>query len=279
MTWPVVVIMAVVFGVYTALMAAFVPDGNSFHDIAVTPEWWILPAILIIVNCKKPLDSALKVFAFFLISQPLVYLIQVPISSMGWGLFGYYQNWIVPTLLTFPAAFIGWYMKKDKWYSGVILSLATSLLVLLGMGFIRSFEESFPNHLLTTIYCFGIIPIFIFGIFKKKEPRIITVVITAIALIIIVLTSGTTARFEVATNSFLEGSDIVLVGEPYISSMTSEDKGNVTLRKTDVGYFVTVSGIRGKKYFFTITDDEKDYEFEYFYDSESKSIVVRPKSY
>lgn len=64
-TWPVVIIMAVCLGVYTALMAAFVPDGNSFHDIAVTPEWWVLPAVLIIVNCKKPLDSALKVFVFF----------------------------------------------------------------------------------------------------------------------------------------------------------------------------------------------------------------------
>lgn len=38
------------------------------------------------MNSKDPLDSALKTFVFFLISQPLVYLVQVSFSEMGWGL-------------------------------------------------------------------------------------------------------------------------------------------------------------------------------------------------
>ncbi|MBR3256585.1 hypothetical protein IKG10_02890 [Candidatus Saccharibacteria bacterium] len=59
-TWPKLIIFAVIMGIYTALMAMLVPDGNSFHDIAVTPEWWVLPAILIIVNSKKPLDADLN---------------------------------------------------------------------------------------------------------------------------------------------------------------------------------------------------------------------------
>ena len=196
---------------------------------------------------------------------------------MGWGLFAYYQNWVIPTLLTFPASFVGWYMKKDKWYSGIILSAGTSLLVLLGVGFARNFSESFPNHLLTVIYCFGIIPIFIFGIFKKKEPRIITAVITTIALVVILLTSGTTAQFEVYNNTFLEENNIVLVGEPFISSVTGEGKGDVELRKTDLGYVIKISGAKGKNYSFTITDNEKEYTFEYFYNPESKSIVVQLK--
>ena len=108
MSWPVVIAMAVALGVWTALMAMLVPDGNSFHDIAVTAEWWVLPAIIIIVNCKKPWEAALKVFAFFLVSQPLVYLIQVPFNSMGWGLFQYYPYWFKITLLTLPGGFIGW---------------------------------------------------------------------------------------------------------------------------------------------------------------------------
>ena len=45
-------LMKIIMGIYTALMALLVPDGNSFHDIAVTLEWWVLPAIFIIVNCK-----------------------------------------------------------------------------------------------------------------------------------------------------------------------------------------------------------------------------------
>lgn len=83
LTWPKLIAFAVIMGIYTALMAMLVPDGNSFHDIVVTMEWWVLPAILIIVNCKKPLEAALKTFVFFLISQPLVYLIQVPFNGMG----------------------------------------------------------------------------------------------------------------------------------------------------------------------------------------------------
>ena len=72
MSWPAVIIFAVIMGIYTALMAMFVPDSNSFHDIAVTVEWWVLPAILVIVNCKKPLEAALKTFVFFLFAVPEV---------------------------------------------------------------------------------------------------------------------------------------------------------------------------------------------------------------
>ena len=38
MTWKRVIIFAIIAGVYTALMAMLVPDGNSFHDIAVLPD-------------------------------------------------------------------------------------------------------------------------------------------------------------------------------------------------------------------------------------------------
>ena len=183
MGWPVVIIMAIVLGIYTGLMALLVPDGNSFHDIAVTMEWWILPAILIIVNSKKPLEAALKTFVFFLISQPIVYLVQVPFSYMGWGLFMYYKYWFIITLLTFPGAFIGWLIKKDKFYSGIILSVMTGLLAFTGVGYVRGFAETFPNHLLSSIYCFALIPILIFGILKGKVPRIIAIVITLAFLI------------------------------------------------------------------------------------------------
>ena len=125
MSWRNTIVFAIIMGIWTALMALLVPDGDSFHDIVVTPEWWVLPAVFIIVNCKKPLEAALKTFVFFLISQPLVYLIQVPFNSLGWGLFGFYPYWLKITLLTFPGAFLGWFIKHDKWYSGLILSVMT----------------------------------------------------------------------------------------------------------------------------------------------------------
>ena len=79
MTWPKVIIFAVVTAIYTALInqVPFLKD-TSFRDIAISFECWILFAIIIIVNSKSGLDSALKTFVFFLISQPLIYLIEVP---------------------------------------------------------------------------------------------------------------------------------------------------------------------------------------------------------
>ena len=41
---------------------------------------------------------------------------------MGWQLFHYYPYWFKITLLTFPGAIIGWFIKKDNILSGVILS-------------------------------------------------------------------------------------------------------------------------------------------------------------
>lgn len=274
-TWSRLIIFAIVMGVYTALMAMLVPDGNSFHDIAVTLEWWILPAILIIVNSKKPLEAASKTFVFFLISQPLVYLIQVPFNSMGWELFRYYPYWLIITLFTFPAAYIGWYMKKDKWYSGLILSAATILLIHSGYLFALDFDESFPNHIITVIYCFGIIPVFIFGIFKNVVPRIITGVVSIITLIIMLITIHASVPFETYNSLFLEENNITFVTDsPYVLAFDTEDEGNVELIKHDEGYTLKVRGIKGKTYTFTIRDGEIDYNFEYYHDADAETVVI-----
>ena len=96
LTWPKLIIAAVIAGVFTAVMA-LIPalHYTSFNAITVSFEVWILFGILIIMNSKSNLDSALKCFVFFLISQPLVYLIQVPFSQLGWQLFGYYRTWFI----------------------------------------------------------------------------------------------------------------------------------------------------------------------------------------
>lgn len=280
MSWFTVVIMAVVLGVWTALMAMLVPDGNSFHDIAVTPEWWVLPAIIIIVNCKKPLEAALKVFLFFLISQPLVYLIQVPFSADEWGLFRYYPHWFYITLATLPGGFIGWYVKKDEWYSGVILAVMTVLLAWLGLGFAKSLSESFPNHLLTTIYCFGIIPVFIFGLFKKWQPRAITAVITVVAFVVILILNNPFGggEFETYNMSFISENGITLVGEPEVTYWSGTSNGKVDfIAKLDDGkYSFRINGRKGANYYFTVTDEEgNSYDFEYYFDEGTQDVVVK----
>ena len=282
MSWPFVIVLAIILGIYTALMALLVPDGNSFHDIAVTPEWWVLPAILIIVNCKKPLDAALKVFVFFLISQPLVYLIQVPFNHMGWSLFQYYPYWFKITLLTFPAGLIAWYIKKDAWYSGLILSFATSFLAITGISFIRSFEDSFPNHLITVIYCFGIIPIFLFGIFHKWQPRIVTTIITIIATVIFtIMTFANQSPYETYRNGYdlADGTTgtFEFQSNPYVSFWSGSAQGDVeVINAGDLGYTLKISGEGENTYHFSITDDTgAEYNFYYYFDKAQNILILK----
>ena len=183
MTWLKVILFAVAAGVVTALAAMYIPDGNSFHEIAVSFEAWVLFAIIIIANCDKPLEAACKTFVFFLISQPLVYLIQVPFSYMGWSLFGYYRYWFMITLLTFPGAFLGWFIKKDNIWSGLILSVMLVLLVLLGMGYLEDTIRNFPRHLVSTLFCFVQVPLYIFGILKDKKARWLAGIISIVAVL------------------------------------------------------------------------------------------------
>lgn len=276
LTWPGLIVFAIIMGVYTALMAMLVPDGNSFHDIAVTPEWWVLPAILIIVNCKKPLEAAFKTLVFFLISQPLVYLVQVPFNSMGWGLFGYYPFWFKMTLLTFPGAFIGWFIKKDKWYSGLILSIMTVYLALTGIAYISDFSKHFPNHLVSVIYCSSAIPVFIFAILKNKKSRLITGVITIIAAVIyVILAFNVNAPYEIYNNTIFEENNIELIGEPVVTYWAGSDKGGVEIIQYEEGYNLKIRGSGTNKYLFDISDDENEYHFEYYFDKEQHSVVVK----
>ena len=280
-TWPRTIVFAIIMGIYTALMAMLVPDGNSFHDIAVTIEWWVLPAIFIITNCQKPLDAALKVFVFFLISQPLVYLVQVPFNSMGWELFNYYPYWFRITLLTFPAGFIGWYIKKDKWYSGLILATMTTLLACIGVGYVHSFTETFPNHLITAIYCLGIIPVFIFGIFRKWQPRVVTIIITLVATAIFAVVTLVGAEpFEVYRTGY-DGADDAIIdygfgANPEVVYWTGAGKGNAEIIDAGDGvYSIKLTGGKGGDYYFTVSDDsDNNYRFHYYYDKDKNTVIL-----
>ena len=183
-TWPGVILFAVICGVYTGVMALIPATmDTSFRDISISFEWWILFALILIANSKSPLDSALKVFVFFLVSQPLVYLVQVPFSPDGFGLFRYYPSWFVWTLFTFPMAFVGHYMKKDKWWGLLILA---PMLVFLGYhytGFLTEAVSFFPNHLLSAIFCAVTLILYPLVLFQNKKIRLAGLVISLVILV------------------------------------------------------------------------------------------------
>ena len=183
LNWKKLIIFAIIAGIYTAVMAMIpAAKDTSFSDLTVTFEVWVLFGIFIIMNSKSAKDSALKCFVFFLISQPLVYLIQDVINKSN--LFNtYYRYWFIWTIATLPMGFIGYYMKKDKWWGLLIL---IPMLLLVGeeyAGYLSKTIFSFPRHILTTIFCFVTIIIYPLAIFKNKKIKIAGVVISAIIVI------------------------------------------------------------------------------------------------
>ncbi len=189
LTWPKVIIMALVMGVYGAVMALLpIARNTSFSDLDVTFEVWIFFGIFIIMNSKSPLDSALKCLVFFVISQPLIYIIQDVYQHSNFQLFiTYYRNWIPWTIACFPMGFIGYYMKKDKWWG--IFILLPILLLLCGMlsTYVSETMFSFPRHLLTAIFCLVTLFVYPIAIFKDKVARIIGLVFSALMAIVVIV--------------------------------------------------------------------------------------------
>ncbi len=184
LTWPRLLLFSVAMGVVGALAAMLVPDGWSLHEIAVHLEFWILCAIFIITNCGSAKEAAVKTFVFFLISQPLIYLIQVPFNWMGWQIFQFYPHWLIITVLTLPGAFIGWYIKRNDLLSGLILSVMLAALVCFGVGYLKDAVGNFPRHVLSTLFCFGQIPLYVWGILQNRRARLLALAISVAALLV-----------------------------------------------------------------------------------------------
>ena len=69
MKWWKVIVFAVATAALTAVFLILpVFRDTSFERMGVTFEAWIFFAVIIMANCRKPLESALKTFVFFLVS-------------------------------------------------------------------------------------------------------------------------------------------------------------------------------------------------------------------
>ena len=186
LAWPKLIIAAVIAGAFTAVMA-LIPSLHytSFNTITVTFEVWILFGIIIIMNSKSNLDSALKCFVFFLISQPLVYLIQVPFTELGWKIFGYYKLWFIWTLLCFPMGFIGYWMKKGKWWGYLILLPMIALTGESYLGYFSKFQFSMPRYILIVLFCALGMILYPVVIFDNKKIKTAGAVIGGVAVVLI----------------------------------------------------------------------------------------------
>ena len=250
MTWPRLIAFALISGLITGVIALLVPEGNSFRQIAVMIEAWIVLAILVIANCEKPTEAALKTFAFFLISQPLVYLVQVPFNSLGFGLFRYYTYWFYWTVATLPGGWIAWHIKRDDPIAAVILSVALSMLIMIGSGYLKTLINKPPRYLFAAVFCFGSIPLLIFGILHKKMPRTIASVIAVLVLAVSLYWqfAGPNAK-QTTSVSFPVDTTEYPVNEQWTVRLADPENGTVTL--------VLGNEVLGTQIVGTIIDPEK----------------------
>ena len=274
LTWKRLIIFSVLIAIYVAAMMIIpITKDTSFRDIGTTFEWWILFGVLIIVNSKSPVDSMLKCFVFFLISQPLIYLLQVPFYDQGFKIFVYYPYWFKWTLATIPMGFIGYYIKRKDIISVLILLPALGLLAYQGIGFLSSTLESFPSHFLSTIFCFASIIFIVIGVFDKWLYRLITIGIVAVGSVGLLIYEGAFDKnFEQVYQ--LNQYDIKLTEKAEVTSFSGSTNGNVEIASIEYNT-IKLSGKGNNTYNFTIDDGNgNSYDFKYYFDSNDKTIKL-----
>lgn len=184
MTWPIVLVFGVAAGVYTGVMNSIPALANtSFHDISVTHEWWVIFAFVIASNTKKGWESALKTFVFFLVSQPLCFLTEVLLGSVSAEMALYYYTavWGPATLLTLPGGFVAHLIGRQDPLGWAVLGLGCTIQSLLGCHYLGTMLQTPPFHLLTTLVCFGSIPLMTWQIQRSAKGRAATLAVCAIA--------------------------------------------------------------------------------------------------
>lgn len=199
MSWLRAVIFAVCVGLYTAIMNILpITEGTSFRDIAVTTEMWVIFAFIIATNCEKSWEAALKIFLFFVISQPVIFGIEV-LSGLNVDMAVYYYttNWGPKTLFTLPGGFIAFYIKKQNLLGAIILGLGNALQAVMGCVYVMELFKNPPCHLLTVIVCFASIFVFTWCIQKDNKMRAVSLVIAVLATLAVLFyfLSGNGAPF------------------------------------------------------------------------------------
>jgi len=188
MTWPVVCAFAAIIGIYVGIINQ-IPTlyDTSFRDIAVTYEWWVLFAVLIVSNCKSAREAGMKCLVFFLISQPIIYLVELP--TLGWdkALYYYLRIWLPISLLTLPGGAVAFFAKKQNVLGAVILGIGNTIVALMGVSYFQQMLKVFPRHLLTVASCAAIIAVTVLGVQKKRQTRLLSAAIT------VLLTAGIAA--------------------------------------------------------------------------------------
>lgn len=170
MSWKLVIEAALISGLTAGIVNCipFLKD-TSFDDIAHNLEVWVVLGLWIVSNTKSSREAALKVFVFFLISQPLIFLIESPF--FGLQVFSSYPYWLLITLLTAPAGYFAWYIGRESWKGAVALFFAEAILIAEGCQYMWIVINQFPRQLLAMIFCFGSVLLLPLVFYTQKKRR------------------------------------------------------------------------------------------------------------
>lgn len=180
MTYIKVILFAVLTAIITAaLLLIPVFENSPLRDMGVNYDWWIIFAIFVVINCKKPLEAGLKCFIFFLISQPLIYLFQQPFSQIDL-LRNYYGRWFFQTLLTFPGGIIAFYIKRKEIWSALILAVAGAYLGISGISkIVFSIHNCNVPYIIDGVFFTGVAILFGFIFCSGKKQILYLAIILA----------------------------------------------------------------------------------------------------
>jgi hypothetical protein len=274
MTWKRLLIFSVAAGVIPGILLCIpILEDTSFTDNGATFEWWILFAIIIITNCKKPLEAACKTFVFFIISQPLIYLLQVPFTMFGWGIFMFYKRWFIMTLATFPMAFIGWYITKRNWLSVLIFAPVLAYLGYVAYGC----AAGNPTYILAAVFCAIQIIVYVLAFFPGVLQKIAGL---AIPVIVAVVLSFTTTHVDLTGEeslpeapSFSEEAVMLMDwNETFNVQLIDPQTGKVYFHASDYGTtsFAVQDGDTVYHYTLEVYDDNGEDRAKFTFDGTDK---------
>ena len=257
MSWLAVILYALATAVLTVFFL-IVPvfKNTSFHLMGETMEAWIFFAVIIMANSKTPTESAFKTFTFFLISQPLIYLFQVPFSWQGWHLFAYYKYWFIWTLLTLPLAFIGWHIKKRNWLSLLILTPVLFALAEYSIDAFRFSFRHFPFRLVTAIFCLAQVLIYLYVFTSNLRQRLFGFVVPVATVLVFSLM---TPELELSATYFLPDNPILTDA----AVVTVEDAAivEVSIAATGKDSMIHIHSTRYGVTSMTIQDGEQEHRY------------------
>ena len=170
--------------------------------------------------------------------------------------------------------YIGFYIKKDKWYGLLIL---LPILLLLGSGLataITNVKYSFPKHLINTIFVISSLIIYPLALFNNKKIKIIGLSIS----ITIMISFGLKPMLFPSTydTSFKCSDDELVYDDTYKAYLEDSSYGDLSIKYNDniEAYCINASfkkpgktkvileDANGKKQYFNINIGKKTYSFD-----------------